>query len=46
MAPRFATLAGRAAGPVPSARSTMVEEAPTMMKGGKATTVESVGVPR
>ncbi len=39
-------LAGRAAGPVPSARSTMVEETPTMMKSGKATTVEPVGVPR
>jgi len=39
-------LAGRAAGPVPSARSTMVEETPTLMKSGKATTVEPVGVPR
>lgn len=39
-------LAGRAAGPIPSARSTMVEETPTMMKSGKATTVEPVGVPR
>jgi serine/threonine protein kinase len=39
-------LAGREAGPVPSTRSTMVEETPTLMKGGKATTVESVpGVP-
>jgi serine/threonine-protein kinase len=39
-------LAGRAAGPIPSARSTMVEETPTMMKSAKATTVEPVGVPR
>ena len=39
-------LAGRAAGPVPSAKSTMVEETPTMMKSAKATTVEPVGVPR
>ncbi|MEW6083602.1 MAG: protein kinase [Chloroflexota bacterium] len=39
-------LADRAAGPVPSSRSTMVEETPTLMKGGKATTVEPVAVPR
>ncbi len=39
-------LAGRAAGPVPSAKSTMVEETPTMMKSGKATTVEPVATPR
>lgn len=37
-----AALRNALAGPVPSARSTMVEETPTMMKGGKATTVESV----
>lgn len=39
-------LADRAGGPAPSSKSTMVEEAPTMMKGAKATTVEPVGVPR
>lgn len=39
-------LTDRAGGPVPSSKSTMVEEAPTMMKGAKATTVEPVGVPK
>ena len=39
-------LAGRAAGPVPSSRSTMVEDAPTMTKSKSATTVEPVSAPR
>ena len=39
-------LAGRVAGPVPSSHSTMVEDAPTMAKSKKATTVEPVSAPR
>jgi serine/threonine protein kinase len=39
-------LAGRVAGPVPSSRSTMVEDAPTMMKNVQSTTVEPVSAPR
>jgi len=39
-------LAGRAAGPVPSSKSTMVEDTPTLMKNAQATTVEPVNMPK